>query len=225
MNINRVIFATAAIVSLAACSISGRSADELRFFYVAHYSINGQKKSASTGALVEPYQRHMLMTAGGSSGWAGLGCTVTGNAIPIPVKDGTIYVMLPEHGYTMGRRMCDIAHKFLNVPYADNEGAWVEKWNKATRSRYSINLLGEFFPGLLFVPAGKDVRSASILEEDDLKHHGVSNLGVYIEVNKDAKIVVPKEVKDAIDIPDWEGESWKNPDKFSYKLHVVRSIS
>ena len=169
--------ATGVLATLVAsgCSHRARQGEALNYELSFDVAQSGSRKSYSQIVSVTPSQTYNYGT--GWKGWGGLGCRVTGSAIPIEVDGGTLFATLKRSiGTEPEGDQCRFLAEYFNIPNGDETGAWVKAWDAIASSDRHFPLAKDHLPLFLFIPDETGWLGARTLRPGQL-----SSLGVEIE--------------------------------------------
>lgn len=208
---------------LTACaSFGSRNVSDIRFVYRVEYLLSGKRLEATSWITVDAGQGYYF---GPGSGWSGIGCTVSGTAIPIPTNQGTIFVLLPENGFTIGARMNDVMTRLFGLPYGDSDGAWTKEWNSLKGSGRSVTLPSEYYPDFLFLPKGENLSKAREIQPEDFSAYDLSVSEVSFTAAPNVQKSTSPLIQSATDVEGLNNEELKAANRFKPLLLVVKAIS
>ena len=163
------------LVSSACNSWSARQGEVLNYELSLEVGQSGSVKSYSQIISVTPSQTYNY--GAGWQGWGGLGCRVTGSALPIDVEGGTLFATLKRSvGTEPESDQCRFLAEYFGIPNGDKSGSWVKDWDAIAASDRQFPLGKDHLPLFLFIPDEAGWLGARALRADEL-----SSLGIKIE--------------------------------------------
>lgn len=186
--------ATGALASLvtSGCNLwSARQGEALNYELSLTVAQPGSRQSYSQIITVTPSQTYNY--GAGWQGWGGLGCRVTGSAIPIPVAGGILFATLKRSvGTEPDGDQCRFLAEYLGIPNGDETGDWVKQWDAIAASDRRFPLAKDHLPLFLFIPSETGWLGARTLRADELSSLGVKIEQAAMTITRSAAVIAPQ---------------------------------
>ena len=88
----------------------------------------------------------------GTSGWGGISCRLTGNAVRVVLGDKDYYFLLDKAGTTAAWTQVGLIKEFFGLPIAVEDGGWMEKWKALARSNLGFAIPRDEYPVIAVMP-------------------------------------------------------------------------
>jgi hypothetical protein len=181
----------AALVSSACSDRSARHGKALNYELSFEVSQKESRESYSQVISVTPSQTYNH--GAGWQGWGGLGCRVTGSAVPVEVDGGVLFATLKRSAGTESEAdQCEFLAEYFNIPNGDKSGAWVEQWNAIAGSDRRFPLADSHLPLFLFIPAESGWLGARVLRASGLPQLGVQIEQAAMTITRSPAVIAPE---------------------------------
>lgn len=174
--------ATAMIAALSVVSCGRtRTGGELRLRHVVVVATAAGERTFDTVLLLDGYQ-HWNQNFGGS-GWGGITCRLTGDALRTTIGDRDFLFLLSKPGGTTpASTQIDFVKMHFGLPNATEDASWVGQWKKIAASRRGVNLSGAELPAIAVMPHNGWINDARIISLEEAERLGLRVIRYRLEI-------------------------------------------
>ena len=174
-----VALVTSALL-LNACAHS-RDGGELRLKHIVTISTEAGERTFSSVVSMDALQTYNYHP--GSSGWGGIGCTLTGKAVRATVGDRDFYFLLAKPGEsTPAWTQIGLIKSHFGLPNSTNDSSWVRQWKELARSTRGVNLTPDTYPAIAIMPRGGWMDDARLITPQEAEQEGLHVLQYRVQI-------------------------------------------
>ncbi|WP_431470441.1 hypothetical protein [Sphingosinithalassobacter sp. LHW66-3] len=122
----------------------------------------------------------------GGSGWGAISCTLTGEAVRVPIGGSDFYFLLARPGgYTPAWTQIKLVKSHFGLPNHTDDARWVKQWRALAQSGSAVDLAPEAFPAIAVMPAGGWMNDARLVSPAEAETLGLHVLRYRLEITRE----------------------------------------
>ena len=183
MKVTALIAAPLALLTLIGCSQS-RKGGELRLKHEVTIETAAGPRTFHSVVSLDGFQSYNYHP--GSSGWGGISCRLTGDALRVPLGDHDFYFLLarPRH-YTPAWTQIGLIKTHFGLPNFTADRSWIDQWKDLAASDAAVDLLPEDFPAIAVMPRDGWMNDARPLSLEDAEALGLRIIRYRLQLTRD----------------------------------------
>ena len=170
MKVLRLIASLALLPLIHACS-HAREGGELRLKHEVTVTTPQGDRTFTSVVSMSGYQTYNY--GAGTSGWGGITCRLTGNAVRVVLDDKDYYFLLTDRGTTAAWSQIDLIKKFFGLPNGPNDASWVDQWKSLAASNLGFAIPRSEYPTIAVMPHDGWMDDARIVTLDEAEQQGL----------------------------------------------------
>jgi hypothetical protein len=168
-------------ISLLGCA-HGRKGGELRLKHEVTVATPEGEHTFTSVVSMEGLQTYNY--GAGTSGWGGISCRLTGNAVRVPVGDKDFYFLLNRES-TPAWDQIELVKQFFGLPNATNDDSWVAQWKQLASSDLAVLVPRDAYPRIAVMPRDGWMDDARRVTPEEAEQQGLRVVRYRLRMTRD----------------------------------------